>query len=104
MSTRIECTLSPEAAAARRAGLLPGLVERAEQREATEDGYRLTFVPSTENLQAILSVVDAERQCCRWLRFELAVPPEDSPIVLTVSGPPGAREFLDELFAATARE
>jgi hypothetical protein len=94
------CTLTPEAVASRREGLLPGLVGRARERQSLEDGYRLTFDPSGETLQAIAAVIDAERQCCSWLRFELTVTPERGPMVLTLSGPSGAREFLSALCSA----
>jgi hypothetical protein len=62
------------------------------------DGYRLTFRASSETLRAIADVVDAERQCCRWLRFHLTVEPDGGAMVLTLSGPDGARDFLDALF------
>jgi len=96
----VACTLTPEAIAAGRAGLLPGLADRAASRETTADGYRLTFAASTDTLQHIARVVDAERQCCRWLRFRLKVPPAGGPMVLTLAGPTGAREFLAALFEA----
>lgn len=92
------CELTPETVKARRAQLLPSLVARAERREDTEDGYRLTFAPSTDTLRAITDTVDAERQCCRWLSFQLTVSPDGGPILLTLSGPDGAREFLAALF------
>lgn len=94
------CSLTPEAIAAGRAGLLPGLAERADSREPAPDGYRLTFAATTDALLHVARVIDAERQCCRWLRFDLAVPPSGGPIVLTLGGPPGAREFLAALFEA----
>jgi hypothetical protein len=100
MSTTIMCTLTPEAITAARAGLLPGLAERAIQRVATDDGYRLTFAASSGILQAITAVIDAERQCCRWLQFAVNVPPNGEALVLTLSGPAGAREFLEALFRA----
>jgi len=98
MTRPIMCELTPEAMKARRAGLLPGLAARAERRDDTPDGYRLTFAASSETLLAIPDTVDAERQCCRWLCFELTVAPDGGPIVLTLSGPEGAREFLAALF------
>jgi hypothetical protein len=98
MAEPVMCTLVPEAIAAGRQGLLPGLADRAVSREATAEGYRLTFTASTDALQHIARVVDAERQCCRWLRVDLQVPPAGAPFVLTLSGPTGAREFLAALF------
>lgn len=100
----IACTLTPGAIKAGRAGLLPGLADRASTREATDDGYRLTFPASSEALTAIMAVIDAERQCRKWLTFALTVSPSDGPIVLTLAGQPGAREFLDALFEVEAAE
>ena len=39
-------------------------------------------------------MIDAERQCCRFLRFQVTVERDEGPIVLDVTGPPGTREFL----------
>jgi hypothetical protein len=100
MANAIACSLTPEAIAAGRAGLLPGLAERAVARDTTADGCRLTFAASSETLLQVARVIDAERQCCRWLRFDLAVAPAGGPIVLTLSGPEGAAEFLAALFDA----
>jgi hypothetical protein len=98
MTLPIVCELTPETVRTRKAGLLPGLVARAARREETPDGYRLTFAASSDTLQAIAETVDAERQCCRWLVCELTVAPNGGPMVLTLSGPEGAREFLAALF------
>ena len=91
------CTLPSDAIQARRADLLPGLADRASRRHATVDGYRLVFDASSETLRAITDVIDAERQCCRWMRFELVVSPGGGEMALTVRGPGEAREFFDAL-------
>lgn len=98
MSDAIVCSLTPEAIKAGRAGLLPGLAERAIAREVTPRGYRLTFTAASDTLLQIARVIDAERLCCRWLGFELHVPPAGAAIVLELSGPAGATEFLTALF------
>ena len=41
--------------------------------------------------------VEAQRQCCRFLRFEITVEPDGGPISLELSGPPGTREFIAAL-------
>jgi hypothetical protein len=94
-SLSVVCTLTPETIATRKANLLPGLVRRAESREDTADGLRVKL-PS-DALSAVLTSVDAERQCCRFLRFEITVEPDGGPIWLALSGPPGTREFLAAL-------
>lgn len=93
----IVCTLTPETMATRKAQLLPGLFRRAATTEATLEGYRLRFDSSAGTLHTVVSAVEAERHCCRFLRFELAVEPDEGSLVLTLSGPPGAREFLEAL-------
>ena len=93
----IACSLSPDALAARRAGLLPGLAARATAIDELPDGLRLRFAPADGILGEIAQVVDAERQCCRFLQFDLRVEQAAGPITLLLTGPPGTREFLSEL-------
>ena len=95
----IACTLTPETIKTRRAGLLTGLLDRAESREAMTGGYRVRFPASSDVLTAIAQTIDAERLCCRFLTFAVTVEPDGGPIWLSVSGPPGTREFLDALLA-----
>jgi len=71
-----------------------GVLDRADQIEALAEGYRLGFAASTDALQAITAMIDAERQCCRFLRFQLTIEPDEGPVVLDVTGPPGTRDFL----------
>lgn len=94
----IICTLDPATLAARREGLLQQLVRRAERLEERTDGYRLHFTACGDALALIGRAIDAERRCCRFLRFQLTVEPDDGPLVLDLTGPPGSREFLSALF------
>ena len=94
----IVCTLSPDALEARRQDLLGGLVRRAEKRCELPNGYKVRFTPADEILSTIARVIEAERRCCRFLEFSVSVAPDDGPIWLEVTGPPGTREFLTGLF------
>jgi hypothetical protein len=95
----IACTLTPAELASRRDGLLPGLLIRARERCAVPGGFRWRFEPATGLLAEAVAVVDAERRCCRFLRFQLTVEPDDGPVWLEVSGPEGTQEFLATLLA-----
>ena len=90
----IACTLGPAALKARREDLLGGLVRRAVERVELPNGYRVRFEPANDILSAIAEVVEVERQCCRFLTFELTIEPADGPIWLEFTGPVGTREFL----------
>lgn len=93
----IVCTLTPDEILARRASLLPGLAARAVERSQTADGYRLRFEATPGIVQTIADTVDAERLCCRFLRFDLHVGSDCGPIDLVVSGPDGTKAFLTAL-------
>ena len=96
-SLPIVCTLTPEELARRRDGLLPGLIERAALVEELENGLRLRFPNAKGLLTELIQVVEAERCCCTFLRFQLIAEPGEGPITFEVTGPPGTREFLRSL-------
>jgi hypothetical protein len=93
----IACTLTPDALRARRAGLLADLLRRAEGREDLPEGVRLRFAPKSETLATIACALEAERHCCRFLRFGITVEPDGGPVFLELTGPPGTREFIGAL-------
>ena len=93
----IACTLSPAALRARRQGLVSELLRRADEHQEVPEGHRLRFAANEEMLEMIARAVDAERQCCRFLRFRITVEPDGGPIVLELTGPPGTREFISAL-------
>jgi hypothetical protein len=93
----IACTLTPEELRARREGLLPGLAERAVSIAPVDGGVRLTFTPGPDVVATIARVVDAERQCCRFLRFAITIEPDPGPISLTITAPPEGQEILAEI-------
>jgi hypothetical protein len=96
----IMCTLTPAALKARREGLLSNLLKRAQSHEELPLGHRLQFAPADDTLAVMAQTIEAERQCCRFLRFSITVEPDGGPIFLELTGPPGAREFISALFDA----
>ena len=95
----IVCSLTPEALRARREGLLSELLRQADARESLPDGVHLRFSAATETLTLIARAIEAERHCCRFLKFEMTVEPDGGPFHLTLTGPSGTREFVDALTA-----
>jgi hypothetical protein len=93
----VVCTLTPQARAARRDGLLLTLVRRARAHEDLPDGHRFSFPADPETLALIATTIEAERRCCRFLRFRITVEPDEGPMSLELTGPAGTREFLSAL-------
>lgn len=90
----IACTLTPVQMREQQRELLPALVAQAKDRRELADGYMLCFAASDERLAEIARTIQLERLCCRFLRFRLTVEPDEGPLALEVTGPPGTREFL----------
>ena len=95
----IVCSLDAAAREARRANLLSGLGARAARRDPIDEGYRFEFGAAASVLGAIAAAIEAERHCCRFLRFTVLVEEDGGPIRLDVTGPAGTRAFLDALIA-----
>ena len=93
----VVCTLTPAALQARRQRMLSKLLDRAQAHEELPHGYRLQFAATEDTLPAIASTVDAERQCCRFLRFNITVEPDGGAISLELTGPPGTGAFIAAL-------
>ena len=93
----IVCTLSPDALKTRRDGLLADLLQSAEHHELTAHGLLMRFAPTADAVSTLARVVDAERQCCRFLRFVITIEPDGGSVSLELSGPAGTREFIAEL-------
>lgn len=96
-SLPIVCTLTPAEVAAMRVGLLPGFLARASAKYPIPGGFRWRFDPQADLVQKAAAVIDAEHQCCRFLRFLLLVEPGDGPVWLEVTGPAGTEDFLSAL-------
>ena len=93
----IACTLTDDALRTRKQGLLGRVANQATSISRIPSGYRLEFAADLDTLSLVVSMIEAERQCCRFLRFSLSVEPNLGPIALELTGPGGTQEFLDAL-------
>src|SRR5262245_16914989 len=91
----IVCALQPGELTATQ--LLPGVIAAARARQTIENGYRFEFRASSDVLSSIVRMIDAERQCCQFLRFQLTVEAAGGLVVLDVTGPTGSQEFLQAI-------
>ena len=96
----IACELTPAEMTARRAALLPGLLGRAEERRTLDNGFQWRFDASSELFTAVAETINAERQCCRFLRFVLTVESGGGSLWLEITGPQGTPEVLESLLSA----
>jgi hypothetical protein len=93
----IVCTLQPGELSARAMEKLPGIAALAVRRQQIENGYRLEFAADKPSLTEIVTMIEAERRCCRFLRFRLTAEADHGPVSLEITGPRGTQEFLGDL-------
>jgi len=91
----IACSLDGRALAGRQAALRTGVLADAEAVERLPDGYRWRFRDGGDLMARLGAVIDAERHCCRFLRFAILADPDGGSITVDVTGPRGTIEFLE---------
>src|SRR5512134_274661 len=96
-SQPIACSLTRAELASRRKELLPGLLSSADSQEAIPGGFRWSFSETDGLLKKVVSVIEAERRCCRFLRFRLTLGPNGRRLWMEVTGPEGTQDFLSSL-------
>jgi hypothetical protein len=97
MDLPVVCTLTETELKERRRTVLESIRETAIDATPTADGFSYRFAPASHVLARLSSLVDLERQCCRFLTFKIIVEPLQ-PIRLEVTGPPEARAAIADLF------
>lgn len=93
----VACSLSSSELQERRRELLQGMKEVVAEVRELEEGFLYRFSPEARFAE-LASVVELEHQCCPFVTFRITVEPGDGPISLELTGPPGTKEFLRELF------
>ena len=93
----VACTLTAAELEARRQGLLPGLLQKAVDVSDLPNGLRLRFDSAPGLLLELARVMEMERDCCRFLSFDLKADPGAGPVTLEVTGPEGTAEMLRSL-------
>ena len=77
------------------------VLRSTQSRNELRGGYLFEFEASSERLHQLAELIDAERQCCPFLTFTLAVPAQGRPFRLEITGPDGAKGFIrTELLSA----
>ena len=71
-----ESDLLPSQPITHRTELLPGLLSKADRQATIPEGFRRSFRETDGLLHLIVSVIEAERRCCRFLRFCFTLEPD----------------------------
>lgn len=87
------CTLNQREDIARRGRLIRTLYESAVERRELKNGFAFKFHGDAATEQHVFDFVSMERNCCRFLSFDLRLGAERGAIWLAMEGPDGVKEF-----------
>lgn len=94
MSTPILCcTLSQREDIARRGRLIRTLYESAVEHRELKNGFAFKFHGDAATERHLFDFISMERDCCRFLSFEVRLAAEWGTIWPTVEGPDGVKAF-----------
>jgi len=90
----IACSLTRSEFHDREAKLLAQFRSAVVEAEELQEGYTFRLPREGKWIMLVAELIVAERECCPFLTFELAVLPNKGPLMVRVIGPRGAREFV----------
>lgn len=89
----LTCKLTSADLRERRATVVNELKTLVIQKEDKANGYGYHFASDDHMLDKLVDFIKSERRCCPFFTFVLLV--EDKSAILEITGPEGAKEFLD---------
>jgi len=90
----VACCLTSAELREREATLLAQFRSAVIGTEELRDGYAFRVPGDGKWNGLIAELIVAERECCPFLTFELVAQPNMGPVIVSVTGPAGAKEFL----------
>lgn len=96
--TELTCKLMPEALRVRKETVLHSLKGKMLDRKELSNGYAFRFPGTDDVVDELVEFIKTERECCDFFVFNLSVSGDKSEAWLTMTGVPGAKDFItDEL-------
>lgn len=75
------------------------ILNNCAKKVELEDGYAFRFDNAAQWAGELLEFIRAERECCRFLSFELAFEPQLGPLWLNIRGSQDAKVFIRQSLA-----
>ncbi len=94
----VACSLTTAELRDREATLLTQFRSAVIETEELPEGYVFRLPGDGESVRLIAELIVAERECCRFLTFELAAQPNMGPIIVRVTTPAGGKAFAKTIF------
>jgi hypothetical protein len=96
-SIPLACTLSADQLPQRRQ-VIQQLFRRLRETRELDQGFEFIFPGEEPLISDLMEFVRFERNCCRFLSFELRFEPQKGPVHLRILGSPEAKPIIHEIF------
>jgi hypothetical protein len=90
----IACCLTSAELRERAATLLAQFSSAVVGTEELRDGYAFRLPGDGKWIATMAKMIVAERECCPFLTFEFVAQPGMGPVIVSVTGPAGTKDFL----------
>jgi hypothetical protein len=90
----ITCKLTTPELQKRKQTVIADLKTLMVSRTELENGYQYQFPGHDASLDWLTTFIKTERLCCDFFRYELTISNDQQPISLTLTGPEGAKDFI----------
>jgi hypothetical protein len=91
----IACQLSSAEWQKRKAEVIASLKTKVLSRQVLENGYQYEFKGANGILDELMRFIKTEKKCCAFFDFDLSVSDTSSHIRLSITGPEGAKDFIE---------
>lgn len=92
----IACKLTTPELQNRKRTIIAELKNAIREREETEHGVKYAFEGTDKMIDLVTSFIKTERLCCDFFDFRLSVGDAHAWIWLELSGPEGAKQFIQD--------
>ena len=93
-NTPIACYLTTTELRDREATVLAEFWSGVTETEELQEGYAFRLPGDGKCIGLRAELIVAERECCPFLAFEVSALANMGPVIVRVTGAPGAKEFL----------
>jgi hypothetical protein len=91
----LSCKLMPEELRKRKETVLSSLKSKVLEKKNLKDGYAFRFEGKDEVLDELNEFIKTERNCCDFFVFGVSTNGKKTETWLNITGPEGAKEFID---------
>jgi hypothetical protein len=99
----VACSLPDAELREREATLFVQFMSGVIAIEELPDGYVFRLPGDEKWIAVATALIVAERECCPFLTFALAFPPNMGPVDVRVTGPAGTKDFLRTVLSKPER-